>query len=438
MIKIKAIKQLTYLAATILFALFISYLISSWIHNPLSDKVVTLYYADNITAAHQEIIDRFNHEHRDKINVVAINLPFSKFSTNERKELLARTLRSQSDKLDIFAADVIWIPRFAKWVEPLDKYFSPKEKALYLPNILSFCKVDSKLVAIPLYTDLMHIYYRKDIVSSLPGGKKIEKKLAAGISWPELIATSKKLPANNSQSFIFPGKNFEGLMCLYLANLYSLNGRFVVDNELFPEPEKAVQAGIVLVDLVKKYRVSPAVVSRLDEYSGYQYATQHNSLFFVGWPGLVEQREKELYEMNLSDKYEMAPLPHFSNGKEISIFGGWNLMLSKNSKHKKEAAEFIRFTSLVENQKIMLLRGGFLPINKRVYEDSSFVANNKKLSFYRRLSKLGKSRPTLINYTQISDIFTNYLHLAIKDEMSVSEVLKKTKNELIANQISLE
>lgn len=438
MIRIKAIKQLTYLAGTTLFALFISYLISSWIHNPLSDKVVTLYYADNITEAHQEIIDRFNQEHRDKIKVVAINLPFSKFSTNERKELLARTLRSQSDKLDIFAADVIWIPRFAKWVEPLDKYFNPTEKERYSPNVLSFCKVDSKLVAIPLYTDLMHIYYRRDLISKMADGKEIEKKLANGISWKELIAISKKYPVNNSYSFIFPGKNFEGLMCLYLANLYSLNGRFVMDNKLFPEPDKAVQAGNILVDLVKKYRVSPPVVCRLDEYSGYQYAAQQNSLFFVGWPGLVEQREKELHEMNLSDKYAMAPLPRFSDGREIAIFGGWNLMVSKNSKHKKEAVEFIRFTSQLENQKILHLRGGFLPINKKVYEDSSFVASNKNLSFYLLLSKQGKSRPTLIHYTQISDIFTNYLHLAIKGEISVSEALKRTKKELVANQISLE
>ena len=56
-------------------------------------KVKKIYYADNISTAHQELIDRFNEEHAGKIEVVPVNLPFSKFSTNERKELLTRAFR---------------------------------------------------------------------------------------------------------------------------------------------------------------------------------------------------------------------------------------------------------------------------------------------------------------------------------------------------------
>jgi multiple sugar transport system substrate-binding protein len=32
--------------------------------------------------------------------------PFQKFSTNERKELLTRSLRSKSDRIDIFSVDL--------------------------------------------------------------------------------------------------------------------------------------------------------------------------------------------------------------------------------------------------------------------------------------------------------------------------------------------
>ena len=101
----------------------VSFLISKWIHSPLTENGIKLYFADNITAGHQIIIDKFNRIHQDKIQVIPVNLPFSKFSTNERKELLARTLRSRSERLDIFAVDVIWNHRFAKWAEPLDDYF---------------------------------------------------------------------------------------------------------------------------------------------------------------------------------------------------------------------------------------------------------------------------------------------------------------------------
>src|SRR5512140_3173445 len=74
-----------------------------------------VYFADNISKAHRVIIAEFNKRHAGSIEVVPVDLPFDKFSTNERKELLARSLRSKSDKIDIFAVDLIWVPRFARW-----------------------------------------------------------------------------------------------------------------------------------------------------------------------------------------------------------------------------------------------------------------------------------------------------------------------------------
>ena len=84
--------------------------------NLKSDNHITeIYFADNISIAHQALIDRFNLEYKNKIKVIPINLPFTKFSTNERNELLARTLRSNSSRIDVFSVDLIWVPRFAIW-----------------------------------------------------------------------------------------------------------------------------------------------------------------------------------------------------------------------------------------------------------------------------------------------------------------------------------
>lgn len=87
---------------------------------PATNIPARIYFADNISIAHEALIKRFNETYRGEIEVIPVNLPFSKFSTNERKELLARSLRSKSDLIDVFAVDLIWVPRFAKWCEPLD------------------------------------------------------------------------------------------------------------------------------------------------------------------------------------------------------------------------------------------------------------------------------------------------------------------------------
>ena len=89
-----------------------------------SNPVSKLYYVDNISKAHQSVIDGFNKEYKNRIEVIPVNIPFEKFTTNERKELLARSLRSHSDRIDIFAVDLIWGARFAKWAYPLNSFFN--------------------------------------------------------------------------------------------------------------------------------------------------------------------------------------------------------------------------------------------------------------------------------------------------------------------------
>ena len=132
------------------------------------DKVRKIYFSDNISTAHRKIISLFNEKYKDQIEVIPVNLPFEKFSTNERKQLLARSLRSKSTSLDIFAVDLFWVPRFAKWAEPLGDYFSDSDRENYLDYALETCFYEQKLVSIPLYIDIFGMYYRRDLLEQLP------------------------------------------------------------------------------------------------------------------------------------------------------------------------------------------------------------------------------------------------------------------------------
>lgn len=420
------------------FALFISFLISKWIHSPLTEGGIKLYFADNITRAHQIIIDKFNRLHDGRIEIIPVDLPFSKFSTNERKELLARTLRSQSDKLDLFSVDVIWVPRFAKWSEPLDKYFPSVYQDKLLPRVLESCIYDSRLVAMPLYTDLMHLYFRKDIVSQFKNGKELLDQIKSGITWKQLIELGEKYKSEYPNFFIFPGNNFEGLMCVYFANLYSQKASFMHNGKLLPDRNAAANSMQILSDLVNRFRISPMTVTNMDEFAGYLYSLNNNGVFFIGWPGLLEQHIEELESRGLEDAIDFAPLPRFSSGETVSIIGGWNLMISKNSQNKEAAAEFIRFTILPENQAILNRESGFMPVIHNFYEDSLLLEEKSSFSFYYKLSEKGRYRPMLINYTQISDIFAKYIHLVIKGELSSDEAMRLAEDDLKTLNVTIE
>jgi multiple sugar transport system substrate-binding protein len=190
-------------------AIFIFVMTPTGVSEVDAEKVTKIYFADNISAAHQKVIYRFNETYRGSIEVVPVNLPFAKFSTNERKQLLTRSLRSKGTRIDIFAVDLVWVPRFVKWAEPLAKYFSPQEQETFLPDALKSCFFIQTLIEMPFYIDIGIMYYRKDQLTALPNYAEIEQKLKKSITWEEFIQLSNKLAQDGKTFYLFPADRYE-------------------------------------------------------------------------------------------------------------------------------------------------------------------------------------------------------------------------------------
>ena len=391
-------------------------------------NVTKIYFADNISSAHQKLIDRFNRHYQGQIEVVPLNLPFTKFSTNERKELLARTLRSKSSRIDVFSVDIIWVPRFARWGFPLDDYFPQAERNSILNDALKSCFHDGQLMAMPFYTDIGMMYYRQDIIGTLPDRAEIERKISESITWEDFIKLSQRFSRAPNPFYLFPADNYEGFICSFVEGIASQNQTLLAGNSIqidTPEARKTLQ---MLVDLIHKYQATPAIVSKYDEFQCYLHALKEDGLFLRGWPGFLRHYRNEMVDTSKFKFLKMAPLPHFRNGRPAYVFGGWNLMVPRHSTKKDEAIEFIKFTQRPESQKMMFQEGGYLPIIYSLYSDSSFLRQEPDLKFYSRLLEFGIHRPYLVDYTKISDIITNYLNMAIKNELSVAEALHQASS----------
>jgi multiple sugar transport system substrate-binding protein len=401
------------------------------------DGVQKVYFADHISPAHQAVIDAFNKKFTGRIEVIAVNLPFTKFTTNERKELLARSLRSKSDRLDVFSVDYIWTTRFAKWSEPLDDHFSEKDKANILSPTLQSCLSENKLVAMPLYIDVGMMYYRKDLLAKLPDAKQIEESLQNSITWEELIALQKRLGMKDQPFYIFQGNDYEGLNCNYFEILASLDENYFRGNNINLNTPTARRALQMLVDVIYKDKISPPVVTQFDENKSYEYWLNSNAMFVRGWSNFIENY-RMLY--NDTSKFEYvgrASLPHFAGHKVTSVYGGWNLMVSKFSTKKEAAIEFIRFLQTTEAKKILFELGDYIPVNRDVYADSVYLKKYPKLIFYRKLIEHGFHRPFLVDYTKIADIVSHHVHLALKKEMTVDEALAKASSMINSNEVLL-
>ncbi|PKL82452.1 MAG: hypothetical protein CVV24_10045 [Ignavibacteriae bacterium HGW-Ignavibacteriae-3] len=386
-----------------------------------------IYFVDNISESHKLAIDSFNKLNKGRIEVVPIDLPFEKFSTNERKELLIRYLRSGSDKIDLFSVDQIWVPRFAKWTEPLGKYFTDSQKKQILDEAMATCYSEGELVAMPLYFDIGILYYNSKILKKLPDYEKIKNELDNFITWEKFIALGQKLKSSGNPFYVFPSDDYEGLMCSFVEMLESENEKLFVSDTVRLNTKGAEKALQLLVDLVNRYRLSPRQITDFREYESYSHFVNNQDIFMRGWPGFYKWYKNNIEDKDVSGIYKTAPIPHFQNGRPASIIGGWNLMMSRNSTKKNEVVEFIKFLQSYEVQRSFYEIGGNLPVLRSIYSDSTFMNKYPELKFYTKVFNSGVHRPFSEKYTKCSDIIASYLNLAIQKKISIKKALSEAQ-----------
>jgi multiple sugar transport system substrate-binding protein len=112
-------------------------------------------------------------------------------------------------------------------------------------------------------------------------------------------------------------------------------------------------------------------------------------------------------------------------------------MVSRFSSKIPESIRFIKFLMSEEAQKILYEEGGYVPINNKIYSDSSLIKDRTKLNCYYQLIQNGIYRPFSEQYTNVSDILSYYMNLALKGNLTPHEALYKADEKLNSKSILL-
>lgn len=422
------------------FLLFVTvtYLaVNFWEYKSSEDGIKKIYFADRMTAAHKILIAEYNELHKGKVQVIPIDFPNDDFSTNERKELVARSLRGRGDGIDLFAVDIIWVQRFAKWAEPLDKYFSEKQKNELLSQAMSSCYNDGDLVAIPLDLVMSILYYREDILKKLKNGDAIINKIQKGITWDEFIKLRAEIGLKNPFYF-FPAADYEGLVCSFMQELLSLDPQYFQKEGFNFETPQAAKSLQLLVDLVNKYKISPYAVAQSTEIHTYQSFINNDGIFIKGWPTYDHDFKDYPYDTVKQDNLRKAPTPYLSDGRPAALIGGWDLMISKFSDKKPEVIDFVKFLLNEKSQETFYLNGGFCPIRKLFYNDSLYLKKYPDFIKYKELLNTAVLRPGNPEYTRYSKTMSFYFNEAIENKISVREALSKATKAIQSDKMILQ
>ena len=329
-------------------------------------------------------------------------------STTERLALYQQLLAAGSGDVDVFEIDTIWPGILGTHFIDIGPYTKGAEKEGF-PAIIQNDTRDGKLIALPIYTDAGLMYYRKDLLEKY-GVKPPE-------TWDDLTAAAKKVidgerAAGNAglQGFVFQGKAYEGLTCDALEWVASFGGGTIVDpsGKVTINNPQAIKALDMAAGWLKS-GVAPQGVLNYSEEEARGVFQSGNAVFMRNWPYAWPLAQGA--DSPVKDKVGVMQIPKGGDdGKHASALGGWQMAVSKYSKHPEIAADLVVYLTSKDAQKIWSIEGGYTPAYPALYKDPDVIKANP---FFAQLYETFVSavpRPATVTgskYNQVSNEFWN-------------------------------
>jgi trehalose/maltose transport system substrate-binding protein len=232
---------------------------------------------------------------------------------------------------------------------------------------------------------------------------------------------------------VFQGKAYEGLTCNALEWVASFGGGTIIDAEGKvtidnPDAAAALELAASWIDTI-----APKGVLNYQEEEARGVFQSGNAVFMRNWPYAYKLAQDE--KSPVKDKVGIAVLPKGAgaNARSAATLGGWNLAVSKFSKHPKQAAELALYLTSPEEQKRRAISAGLQPTVVSVYQDKDVIAANPVFTDLVETFKSALPRPSTVTkgkYNRVSTEFWNAVHAVLSKQAKAKDSLAELKEKL--------
>ena len=328
-------------------------------------------------------------------------------------------LAGRDRSVDVYLIDLIWVAEFASagWILPLDDRLPATARGDFLPAPLASAVYKGKLYAVPRFTESGLLYYRKDLVPRPPA------------TWEELVRVAAQHRRPDMAGFVFQGLQYEGLVVNFLEHLWARGGGlFDAEGRPALHGPAGVSALTFLVDLLHTHRISPPGVTTYMERESLQEFMEGRALFHRNWAYACGQVERQ--DSKVRGRVGVVSLPGTEGHPGAGALGGWNLAVSRFTRHPREAWQLVDFLTARGAQKRKALEEGRIPTLPALYEDPQVLASNPQFAMLRQGIAHTRPRPVSPFYPRISGILQGYLSRALARTMTPRDALEAAAAEL--------
>jgi len=351
-------------------------------------------------------------------------------SSSERLALYQQLLAARASDIDVFQIDVIWPGILGTHFIDLKPYSKGAQKQ-HFAQIVANNTVGGKLLAMPWFTDVGLLYYRKDLLA--------KHGEAVPTTWQALTATAARIQEAERRAggdrlwgFVWQGKAYEGLTCNALEWIDSFGGGQIVDakGDITVDNARARQALALAAGWVGT--ISPQGVLNYEEEEARGVFQSGQALFMRNWPyawALAQSADSPV-----KDRVGVAPLPAGGGaGKHSGTLGGWQLAVSRYSKQPEQAASLVMYLTSRAEQKRRAIAAAYNPTIVDLYSDAETLAAVPFLAELRGTLEAAVARPSRVTgakYNRVSSEFWSAVHGALSGRVTPEAALGQLQRDL--------
>lgn len=361
---------------------------------------------------------------------VEVTIVSTPSSTSERLALYQQLLAVGADDVDVFQVDVVWPGILGAHFIDLTPY-AKGVQAEHFSAIVDNNTVDGRLVAMPWFIDAGVLYYRRDLLD--------RHGATPPATWEELTATAGKVMeaerrAGNDRmwGFVWQGRAYEGLTCNALEWIDSFGGGSIVDADgrITIENPQAVRALTLAAGWVGT--ISPEGVLNYSEEEARGVFQSGNAVFMRNWPYAWSLANGD--DSPVRGRIGIVPLPRGGpGGKHTGTLGGWQLAVSKYSRHPELAADLVLYLTSRAEQKRRAILGSYTPTIPALYRDPEVLQAAPFLGGLYETFTHAVARPSRVtgaSYNKVSTAFWQAVHSVLSGKATAPAALAALERDL--------
>jgi multiple sugar transport system substrate-binding protein len=346
-------------------------------------------------------------------------------------EKLVTTFEANDASYDLVMLDDPWMPKFGTedWLQPLDSTYGferdddiagviydvgtwPPPRGAVPPSEVD---KDPHLLGVTVVGNVEMFMYRSDLMERPE-------------TWEDVLAAAQENSADNLAGYAIRGAATNPVVADFLPILWSFGGDVFDENweVVLDSNESQAAANFLVNDLKPVAQSSPESTDAADRS---RLMAIGEALQSTVWPG--EVNSIVLGEgTTVADSVEFIPMPAGPSGQGFGMMGNWLLGIPAASENGEAAADFIRWMTEEDTQRLYAENGG-IPSRTSVLNDEGLnEANPYFAALAESLAATPNWRPRTDQWNAVETVIGTNLNAALAGQMTGEEAMNAAAEEV--------